>query len=339
MAENVQYYGYNDSSIYEIYPKMKVSGFVPEDAPESVSDASGVAVLSIELNDYATENSSESYAEGTGPVYFDDDKKMRFCNKLDLNGADIDASMVFLNQNNTYTVLSKQFSYSNNEVVLNCGSDSIVCDVATGELSVKNWDTISEIIDLSTMYNDSSDGSAFIIVGMKDDDGNSFKYLDSSITDNIIKNTIGGSINASYSADVSTQNLYLVGVTESSTNAYKTIDSVEGKRSVYVKNYCVYQTSDDREKDYVSDLSVSLEDVSKIKKARFLWKGGDGTMQIGVSAQSVAEVFPEVVSENNGRLSVSYEKLSVIALSAIDSLSKKISELEKRVADLESEKK
>ena len=44
---------------------------------------------------------------------------------------------------------------------------------------------------------------------------------------------------------------------------------------------------------------------------------------IGLSAQKIGALYPEVVStDENGKMAVSYEKLSVIALAAIDELHK-----------------
>ena len=59
-------------------------------------------------------------------------------------------------------------------------------------------------------------------------------------------------------------------------------------------------------------------------------------MQIGTSAQEVQKIYPELVSENEkGELSVSYNKLSIVALSAVDQLYDKTKELETRIANLE----
>ena len=71
-------------------------------------------------------------------------------------------------------------------------------------------------------------------------------------------------------------------------------------------------------------------------KKYFTWKDGDDKLQIGTSAQEVQKVYPELVNEDeNGTLSVSYNKLSIIALKAVDELYKKNQELEKRLERLE----
>ena len=59
-------------------------------------------------------------------------------------------------------------------------------------------------------------------------------------------------------------------------------------------------------------------------------------MQIGVSAQEIKEIYPEIVSENtDGYLSVAYDKLSVVALAAVDKLDDEIDELKERIQKLE----
>jgi hypothetical protein len=53
-------------------------------------------------------------------------------------------------------------------------------------------------------------------------------------------------------------------------------------------------------------------------------------------AQDVQKIYPELVYKDGGRLSLAYDKLSVIALEAIDVLNEKNKELEKRINKLES---
>ena len=57
---------------------------------------------------------------------------------------------------------------------------------------------------------------------------------------------------------------------------------------------------------------------------------------IGTSAQKLREIYPELVSENeDGKMAVSYEKLSIIALAAIDKLHKENEELKVRLKRIE----
>ena len=97
-----------------------------------------------------------------------------------------------------------------------------------------------------------------------------------------------------------------------------------------------FDTSDERLKDFQNDVEVDFEKLSKLPKKYFTWKDGKGNLQIGTSAQAVREIYPELVHEDeNGKLSVSYNKLSIIALSAIDELYKKNQELENRLFKIE----
>lgn len=105
-----------------------------------------------------------------------------------------------------------------------------------------------------------------------------------------------------------------------------------------------FETSDERLKRFDSDIKVDLDKISQLPKKYFTWKDGNNkNLQIGTSAQAVQEIYPELVSEDeNGTLSVAYDKLSVVALAAIDkiyteikTLHKQNSELEDRISKLE----
>jgi hypothetical protein len=99
----------------------------------------------------------------------------------------------------------------------------------------------------------------------------------------------------------------------------------------------LFEESDERLKNFEGKINIDLDKLSKLKKNYFTWKNDSNTKQIGVSAQEIMELYPEIVSETeDGILNVAYEKLSVVALAAVDELYKKNQELEKRLSKLES---
>ena len=97
-----------------------------------------------------------------------------------------------------------------------------------------------------------------------------------------------------------------------------------------------FQTSDKRLKENIVDLESSLDKINKIPTVNFNYiSDEDKRAQIGTIADEVEEVFPELVSKgSDGYKTVDYSKFSIIALSAIKELSKKVDELSKKVNGL-----
>lgn len=84
-----------------------------------------------------------------------------------------------------------------------------------------------------------------------------------------------------------------------------------------------YESSDERLKQLLNPLQVSLDDICKLRKIYYTWKDDPNSgRQLGVVAQDVQKLYPELVDINTdtGYLSLAYDKLSVIALGAIDKL-------------------
>ena len=97
-----------------------------------------------------------------------------------------------------------------------------------------------------------------------------------------------------------------------------------------------YQKSDSRLKDFGEKILVDFDKLKALKKNYFTWKDGNKGTQIGVSAQEIQDIYPELVNtDENGTLSVAYDKLSVVALAAVDNLHEENEALEKRIKDLE----
>ena len=145
-------------------------------------------------------------------------------------------------------------------------------------------------------------------------------------------------------SNIASSTYYLCG----STSKVSTTGTLVKQSSVYVDNYSqvfasggFFESSDERLKDFGERVSVDLDKLSELKKNYFTWKDSENTeQQLGVSAQEIRDLYPEIVSENeDGILSVAYDKLSVITLAAIDELYKKNKELEKRLTTLENKLK
>ena len=103
------------------------------------------------------------------------------------------------------------------------------------------------------------------------------------------------------------------------------------------KGLNLYQTSDETLKTFTEDLDVNLDNLASIKKGLFYWNSDENkVLDIGVTAQSLEPLFPELVTETDGIKAVSYSKLSVVALAAIDKLYKRVKELEDEVEELKS---
>jgi hypothetical protein len=106
--------------------------------------------------------------------------------------------------------------------------------------------------------------------------------------------------------------------------------------SIYFKGLKLFQTSDERLKTFVRDLKdIDVDRLANSKKGIYYWNSDKSQkLDIGVTAQSVEEIFPEIIDENEGLKSVSYNRLGVIALAAIDKLNQRIHELEEEIRQL-----
>ena len=87
--------------------------------------------------------------------------------------------------------------------------------------------------------------------------------------------------------------------------------------------------SDRNLKEEISTISEALEKVSKMRGVQYTMIN-TGQKGIGVIAQEVAEVFPEIVFDNNGVLSVDYGNIVGVLIEAVKELSARLESLEKK---------
>ena len=108
--------------------------------------------------------------------------------------------------------------------------------------------------------------------------------------------------------------------------------------STITANAGVFSSSDERLKNFGEAISVDLDKLKTLRKNYFTWKDGKHSgNQIGVSAQEIQAIYPEIVGDDlYGNLTVAYDKLSVVALAAIDKLYEENQELKARLDKLEN---
>ena len=100
----------------------------------------------------------------------------------------------------------------------------------------------------------------------------------------------------------------------------------------------VYHTSDERLKKNIKPIDHALDKVEALNGVSFNWKK-DGKKSIGVIAQNVEKVFPELVNtDKKGMKSVAYSNLVGVLIEAIKEQQKEIESLNKKVALLELKK-
>tara|TARA_B100000963_G_C22149966_1_gene461331 strand:- start:78 stop:521 length:444 start_codon:yes stop_codon:yes gene_type:complete len=105
--------------------------------------------------------------------------------------------------------------------------------------------------------------------------------------------------------------------------------------------------SDIRLKTKVSDIVNALTDIVKIDTWKYKWNNDkDGTVHLGITAQSVNEVYPECVEQTNSMnddsddkteyFAVLHQELIPVCIAAIKELKTKVETLETEVAALKA---
>lgn len=179
--------------------------------------------------------------------------------------------------------------------------------------------------------------SGQITVKLKNE--NTINIQESSNNDDGGGGTLDVPLEPSSNSSINTPYIYFVGVDTSTAEQHPdTLYFNDG--IVYdASGSNLFQSSDERLKNIVNNLEPNLDDLHIIDKVIFNWKQ-DKTHKnnIGVIAQSVEKVYPELVIENpdTGYKMVNYAGLGVVALAAVDKLNERYQILENRLNDLEN---
>jgi hypothetical protein len=100
-----------------------------------------------------------------------------------------------------------------------------------------------------------------------------------------------------------------------------------------------FATSDRRLKDDLKLIDAPLDKVCKLSGYTFVWNNNQDTYEVGkqdvgLVAQEVEEVLPEVVTERqNGYKAVNYEKVVPLLVESIKALKQEVEELKRRLGD------
>jgi len=95
-----------------------------------------------------------------------------------------------------------------------------------------------------------------------------------------------------------------------------------------------FYSSDKRLKDNIEPIEDPLEKMDKIGGYTFIWNDKQSTYEghdIGVIAQEIQEVLPELVTErDNGYLAVKYEKIVPLLIESIKELKQEVDDIKQK---------
>ncbi|MEM6526616.1 MAG: tail fiber domain-containing protein, partial [Bacteroidota bacterium] len=129
----------------------------------------------------------------------------------------------------------------------------------------------------------------------------------------------------------------LRGILPGTTNTYDLGSSTTRWRTIYLLN-APNNLSDQRSKSNIKRLDYGLEKVMKLKPVSYRMKDQeDNKTHLGLIAQELREVIPEVVHEDTSEdkmLSVTYSELIPVTIKAIQEQQETIQSLEKELEEM-----
>ncbi|HTL09807.1 MAG TPA: tail fiber domain-containing protein, partial [Chitinophagaceae bacterium] len=122
-------------------------------------------------------------------------------------------------------------------------------------------------------------------------------------------------------------NTYTVG---NSTNRWSAVWSANG----------TIQTSDIRLKKNILPLNYGLQEVLQLQPVSYDWKDNSGKNKIGLIAQDVQKIIPQVVTGDATKenLGMNYAELVPVLINSIKELQQQINEMKKTITDLKANK-
>jgi Chaperone of endosialidase/Head domain of trimeric autotransporter adhesin len=118
-------------------------------------------------------------------------------------------------------------------------------------------------------------------------------------------------------------------------NTYSSGNTTNRWTAVWAANGTI-QTSDIRLKKNIHPLVYGLNEIMKLQPVSYDWKDNTGANKIGLIAQEVRKVIPQVVvgNEEKENLGMNYAELVPVLINAIKELNKKVESLEAAIEKL-----
>lgn len=157
--------------------------------------------------------------------------------------------------------------------------------------------------------------------------------------DIMVGTTLGGITNASgvvyYEVAGTETHMFGGDVIPDADNARTCGNSSRRWSTVYAANGTI-QTSDIRMKKNIHDLPYGLAEVLRLKPVGYNWKDNSGGNKIGLIAQEVRKIIPEVVvgDEAKEKLGMNYAELVPVLINAIKEQQVQIDALKKEIQGL-----
>lgn len=203
--------------------------------------------------------------------------------------------------------------------------NTVQTTAASGSAAVTVSDTAPGSPTAGMQWWDSSVGTLKIYY----DDGTSSQWVEASAT-------TAGPMDTVLAADttaLATVYPVLVTAAGAASTAYTSttkiyFDSTSGQLSATNFN----SLSDQRYKKDITTFPDALQTLSRLRGVKFKWMDGDAP-DVGVIAQELLEVVPELVRENKelNQLTVAYSGLVGLLIQSVNELQSKVQELEKKV--------
>ena len=185
----------------------------------------------------------------------------------------------------------------------------------SGDLTVSSANG-SVVIDANT-----SSGDILL-----DADGGTIVFLDAGTEIGLIAIDNVGFLD--FSSSVSDNDIRFRGNDGGSTITALTLDMSEAGAATFNNNVTAF--SDERLKDNIETLENGLDKVEQLRGVTYT---RDGKENIGVIAQEIEKILPEIVKtadDEIGTKSVDYSRLTAVLIEAVKDLSAKVKELENK---------